>query len=270
MKLWQRIRRLSAAARITLIYITIGCLWIYFSDSWLLQTHASAQALSLMQSYKGWFYVFASALLLYLLIHRFTADIQRSHQRTAQAYEASLHSLLQAIELRDTDTQGHSQRVVEIALRLAKAMGFSEEQIKTLRQGALLHDIGKIGVPDHILRKPGKLTQAEWRQMRGHAQRGYELLRSTDHLKEAAVIALCHHERWDGSGYPRALRGESIPIEARVFAIADVWDALTSSRPYRSAWDEERAQKYILRNSGKLFDPQVVEVFKDLRAAQQL
>lgn len=140
----------------------------------------------------------------------------------------------------------------------------SEEKIETLIQGALLHDIGKIGVSDEILRKPGRLTAQEWTIMRTHAQRGYELLNSVSNLKAAAKIARSHHERWDGSGYPRGLKGKSIPVEARIFAVVDVWDALISRRPYRKAWREKAAFDYIVENSGKLFDPAVVKAFVKL------
>ena len=217
---------LSIAARITIIYIVVGSLWIYYSDQFLLGVTKDSSILSMLQSYKGWLFILTSAAMLYLLVRGMTATVERAHWRTSQANQATLDGLLRAIELRDRDTEGHSQRVVHIALRLAQELDLPESKMQPLSQGALLHDIGKIGVPDSILRKPSKLTKAEWESMRQHPQRGYDLLRSVEHLKEAAVIPLYHHERWDGSGYPNGLRGEAIPLEARVFAVADVWDAL--------------------------------------------
>ena len=130
-----------------------------------------------------------------------------------------------------------------------------------IRRGALLHDIGKMGVPDTILRKPGKLTEDEWRIMRRHPQLAYDLLSKTKYLQPALDIPYCHHEKWDGSGYPRGLKGEQIPLAARIFAVVDVWDALCSERPYRPAWPEEKALDYIRAQAGKHFDPQVVELF---------
>lgn len=254
-------RSFSTAATITLVYMAVGLLWIYFSDPFLLTLTQDADLTSQLQSSKGWLFIFISAGLLYVLIRVMTERIERGHRRTALAYQATIDSLVGAIELRDIGTGFHSHRVVTLASSLAWEMGLSEAKIETLSQGALLHDIGKIGVSDEILRKPGRLTAQEWTVMRTHAQRGYELLNSVSNLKAAAKIARYHHERWDGSGYPRGLKGKSIPVEVRIFAVVDVWDALISRRPYRKAWPEKEAFDYIVENSGKLFDPAVVEAF---------
>ncbi len=176
---------LSIAARITIIYIVVGSLWIYYSDQFLLGVTKDSSILSMLQSYKGWLFILTSAAMLYLLVRGMTATVERAHRRTSQANQATLDGLLRAIELRDRDTEGHSQRVVHIALRLAQELDLPESKMQPLSQGALLHDIGKIGVPDSILRKPSKLTKAEWESMRQHPQRGYDLLRSVEHLKEA-------------------------------------------------------------------------------------
>lgn len=260
----------SVAARLTFFYLVVGSLWIYFSDQFLLSLTNDANVLSEMQSWKGWLFVIGSALLLYVVSRALTTDIERAHQRTSAAYQATLDSLMHAIELRDMDTEGHSQRVVRVALKLADALDYPEEKLGVLSQGALLHDIGKIGVSDQILRKPGKLTTQERAVMQTHAQRGYELLNSVSHLTEAAVIPLCHHERWDGDGYPSGLKGKAIPLEARIFALVDVWDALISDRPYRKAWRREQAFDYIVENSGKEFDPAVVEAFVRLKNQEQI
>lgn len=245
----------------------VGFLWIYYSDQFLLSITTDRGTLTVLQSYKGWIFIFGSGVLLYLLLRVMAGDIVRAQRRTVVAYQATLDSLVQAIELRDIGAPGHSQRVVGVSVDLAHILGLPEEKMEPLAEGALLHDIGKIGVPDKILLKPAKLTAAEWRQMRFHAQRGYDLLSSVAHFKKAAVILRCHHERWDGSGYPRGLKRKSIPLEARIFAVADVWDALTSRRPYRPAWSDEKAFMHIVVNSGKLFDPRVVDAFVKLRAA---
>jgi putative two-component system response regulator len=189
------------------------------------------------------------------------AKLREANAQLLNAYEATIEGLSHALDLRDRETEGHSRRVTELTLKLAHAQEMSDEQIMHLRRGALLHDMGKIGVPDSILHKPATLTQDEWAIMRKHPQFGYEMLSSIEYLHPALDIPYAHHEKWDGTGYPRGLKGEEIPLSARLFAIADVWDALTSDRPYRSAWSEEEALAYIKEQSGKHFDPQVVELF---------
>lgn len=187
--------------------------------------------------------------------------LQKAHKRLLEAYEATIEGWSHAMDLRDRETEGHSRRVAEISIKLAQAMGMSEEEIVHLRRGALLHDMGKIGIPDSILHKPEELTEEEWAVMRKHPQLAFDMLNPIEYLHEALEIPYSHHERWDGTGYPRGLKGEEIPLSARIFAVADVWDALTSDRPYRSAWSKEAALNYIREHSGKHFDPQVVDLF---------
>jgi len=151
-----------------------------------------------------------------------------------------------------------------LSLRLARAMDIPEADLIHIRRGGLLHDIGKLGVPDNILLKADELTDEEWEIMRKHPQFAYEMLSSIRYLQPALDIPYCHHERWDGTGYPRGLRGEEIPIAARIFAVADVWDAITSDRPYRKGWSQDEARRYIEEQSGKYFDPQVVGKFFQL------
>jgi len=177
------------------------------------------------------------------------------------AYEATIEGWSLAMDLRDKETEGHTRRVSEMTLRLAQAMGIDDEQLVHVRRGALLHDIGKLGSPDQILLRPGKRTDEEWQIMRQHPQFAYEMLKTIEYLIPAISIPYCHHEKWDGSGYPRGLSGEQIPLEARLFAVVDVWDALTSDRPYRPAWDHEKTLAYIKAGAGAQFDPQVVELF---------
>lgn len=177
------------------------------------------------------------------------------------AYEDTIEGWSRAMDLRDRETEGHAQRVTEMTLQLARAMGLPEEQLVHFRRGALLHDIGKLGVPDEILFKPEPLNEQEWKIMRQHPQYAYEMLLPISYLHPALEIPYCHHEKWDGTGYPRGLKGEEIPLSARIFAIADVYEALTSDRPYRRRWSKEEALEYIRQQSGKHFDPKVVEVF---------
>jgi len=197
---------------------------------------------------------------------RLFTDLQRSHTDLMLAYDATIEGWSRALELRDQGTEGHTRRVTEMTLQLARAFGIGEEEITHIRRGALLHDIGKIGIPDAILLKPGKLTDEEMALMRQHPQRAYEMLLPIEYLRPALAIPYCHHEKWDGTGYPRGLKGEEIPLAARLFAVADVYDALTSDRPYRKAWSREDAIAYIRQQAGTCFDPRVVEVFLELVA----
>ncbi len=191
-------------------------------------------------------------------------NLQRSNSELMIAYDTTLEGWSRALDLRDAETEGHTRRVTEMTLRLARAMNLNETETMHIKRGSLLHDIGKLGVPDNILRKPGPLTDDEWVIMRQHPQYAYDLLQPITFLAAALEIPYCHHEKWDGSGYPRKLKSEAIPLAARVFAVADVWDALRSDRPYRRGWDEEKVRDHIRQQNGIHFDPQVVEVFLGL------
>ena len=191
-------------------------------------------------------------------------DFQRTNSELSLAYDATIQGWSQALELRDEQTEGHTRRVTNLTLRLIQAMGVEEVKIEHARRGAILHDIGKIAIPDSILLKPGPLDEHEWSIMRQHPQYAYNLLSPITYLHPALPIPYCHHEKMDGSGYPRGLKGEEIPLVARIFAIVDVYDALTSNRPYRQAWKQEEALEYIRGQSGKYFDPKVVKAFMTL------
>ncbi|MBI9051401.1 MAG: PAS domain-containing protein [Anaerolineaceae bacterium] len=179
------------------------------------------------------------------------------------AYDATIEGWSRAMDLRDEETEGHTRRVTETTLNLARLVGVDEEQMIHIRRGALLHDIGKLGVPDAILHKPGPLTPDEWVIMKKHPEYAFQMLESVDYLRPALVIPYCHHERWDGSGYPRGKKGEEIPLAARIFSIIDVWDALTSDRPYRDAWSKEKTLEYIKEHNGIFFDPEITPIFLD-------
>ena len=187
--------------------------------------------------------------------------LQRSHHDLAIAYDATIEGWSRAMDLRDHESEGHTQRVTDVAVRLAIAAGLSNEALGHLRRGALLHDIGKLGIPDRVLFKPGALSAEEWDLMRQHPQFAYDMLATIPYLRAALDIPYCHHEKWDGSGYPRGLRGEHIPLAARLFAVVDVWDALRSDRPYRPAWPDDQVLEYLRSESGKHFDPQAVSLF---------
>jgi PAS domain S-box-containing protein/putative nucleotidyltransferase with HDIG domain len=178
-----------------------------------------------------------------------------------EAYESTLEGWARALELRDKETEGHSRRVTETTLAVARAMGVPEDELVHVRRGAILHDIGKMGIPDEILRKPGKLTSEERRIVKEHPNTARKLLSHIPFLKKALEIPYCHHEKWDGTGYPQGLKGEEIPLSARIFAVADVWDALSSDRPYRQAWKTEKVIEYLRSQSGRYFDPVIVNTF---------
>ena len=196
-------------------------------------------------------------------INELLEDLQKFNNELAQAYDATLEGWVRFLDLRDQETEGHTQRVTEMTIELASQMGFNDSHLTHLRRGALLHDIGKMGIPDDILRKPGPLDNEEWEVMRRHPVYAFQMLSPIEFLHPALDIPHHHHERWDGTGYPDQLQGDEIPLPARLFAIVDVWDALNSNRPYRKAWPAEKATEYIKTQSGKHFDPQLVPIFLD-------
>ena len=196
-----------------------------------------------------------------------TRDVQKLYGDLERSYEDTLEALITALDFRDNETHGHSRRVVEYAVLVAEAIGVREPELTWIRRGAILHDVGKIGVPDAILRKPGKLDAAEWDEMKKHPEMGYRMLRHVPFLEPALDIVLSHQERWDGSGYPRGLHGETIPLGARIFAAVDTFDAMTSDRPYRAALSIEAARDEIRKFSGVQFDPRVARAFLSIDAS---
>lgn len=187
--------------------------------------------------------------------------LQRAHEDLQDAYDKTIEGWVRALDLRDHETEGHTQRVTEMTVRLARLLECTDEEIVHIRRGALLHDMGKMGIRDEILQKPGPLTRDEWTEMQLHPEYAYKMLRPISYLNQALIIPYYHHERWDGSGYPHRLKGEQIPLFARLFAVVDVWDALSSDRPYRKAWHPKAVIDYLNQEAGKLFDPYIVEKF---------
>ena len=196
-------------------------------------------------------------------------ELQRSNLELILAYEATIDGWSRAMDMRDKETEGHTQRVTQLTYQLAQAMGLEDEELAHIRRGAMLHDIGKMGVPDDILLKPGRLNQTEEIAMKKHPQYAYEMLSTIKYLKSSLDIPYCHHEKWDGTGYPRGLVGDQIPLAARLFAVVDVWDALISDRPYRPSWSKDKAIEYIREQSGKHFDPDIVRIFMATIVADQ-
>lgn len=195
--------------------------------------------------------------------------LQLAHNRLQEAYEKTIEGWVRALDLRDRETEGHTQRVTELTLRVAAKLGFSDEEMVHIKRGALLHDMGKMAIPDEILQKPGPLNESEWEKMRQHPVYAYEMLSNISYLHPALEIPFFHHERWDGSGYPRGLKGEEIPLAARMFAIVDVWDALSSDRPYRKKLPREEVIAYLQEKSGTLFEPKLVGIFLEMIEAEK-
>jgi PAS domain S-box-containing protein len=193
-------------------------------------------------------------------------NLQRSNQEITQAYDITLEGWARALELRDRETEGHTRRVTDLTMQLARYMGVADDELANIYRGVLLHDIGKMGVPDQILRKTGPLNDTEWIEMRKHPEYAFNLLSPIPYLRPALDIPYCHHEHWDGSGYPRGLKAEQIPLSARIFAIVDIWDALLTDRPYRKAWPEEKVLQYIQDISATILDPMVVQAFLQMLA----
>jgi putative nucleotidyltransferase with HDIG domain len=197
------------------------------------------------------------------------SSLYQSKLDLVNAYDRTLEGWSMALELRDQETEGHTRRVAEMTVMLAKEVGYKDEDLVNIRRGALLHDIGKMGIPDRILLKPGELSPQEWAIMRQHPQMAYDMLSQIEYLRPALDIPYNHHEWWNGDGYPRGLKGEQIPLPARIFAVVDVWDAMSSDRPYRKALDEKEVWQYIVSNKGQHFDPEVVDIFFELVISRQ-
>lgn len=256
----------SPALLIALVYLAFSALWILLSDAVLAALVTDPATAAELQSAKGLAFVVASSVLVFVVSHRYLDRAGIAARELRRAYDDTLAGWAAALDLRDRSTAQHTARVTELTCRLADRFGVASERLDDIRRGATLHDIGKMGVPDEILRKPGALTDEEWREMRRHPELAAEMLEGIDYLRAALPIPLCHHEKWDGSGYPRGLAGEAIPLEARLFAVVDVYDAVTSVRPYRDPMTQTEALDLIRAGTGTHFDPDVVPVFLQLMA----
>ncbi|UGB39332.1 HD-GYP domain-containing protein [Frateuria soli] len=247
--------------RIAFGYVALASLWIWLSDRALeLLVLDPAQRLW-AQSTKGWFFVSMTGLMLYWMIGRDLKRLAAINSQLVRGHEQSLRVLVSAMDIRHKETGDHSDRVMRMALGLARLAGVQDGELPALKFGALLHDIGKLAIPDAILIKPGKLDEAEMAHMRRHPEIGRDLMEQVDFLRDAVDIPYAHHERWDGSGYPRGLRGEEIPLAARIFSIVDVWDALSFPRVYKPAWPEEDVMAYLRGAAGSQLDPHLVGLF---------
>lgn len=209
----------------------------------------------------------AAAAFIWVVVGNMENNLERAKESESELrknYDLTLEAWAKVLEYRDRETEGHSRRLVELSTRLARTLGSSEEEIVTLRRGALLHDIGKLAIPDEILLKPGPLTKEERKILEQHPVYAKQMLSQVSFLQPAVEVAYGHHEHWDGLGYPEGLKGEQIPLSARIFTIVDQWDALTSDRPYRKAWAREDVIAYLKDNKGKIYDPRIVDIFLNL------
>lgn len=243
--------------RIALGYAALSAAWVLAGDLALLRNSPDA----LPSITKGLLFVVLSSIFIYLTVAASVRRLQQARRDIIETYDATLIALIAALDLRDQETGHHSSRVVAGADALAAHLGMSPQDRVHLRRGALLHDIGKIGVPDRVLQKKGPLTPREREMIQQHPTYALEMLAGIEFLRPAISIPVCHHEKWDGTGYPRGLAGEAIPLPARIFAVVDVYDALTSDRVYRAAWSREDTLTHIENNAGTHFEPRIVAAF---------
>ena len=253
-----------AAARIAAAYAVFSFAWIIVGDR-LANRAAPAQGARLtIEDAKGSLFVLLSSLLIYVLVSRHEAHRRRSLHEQQEVYDETLLGWAAALDLRDHSTAEHTARVTDLTTRLAASLGFEGRALEHVKRGATLHDIGKMGVPDEILRKDGPLTDAEWVLMRQHPDLAVQFLSGVNYLRDALDIPWCHHEKWDGTGYPRGLVGTDIPLAARIFAVIDVYDAVTSDRPYRRALPHADVMALVHDGRDTHFDPEVVDAFERL------
>lgn len=254
---------ISPQFRIASLYVALASLWIWLSDRALAVLVHDPLRLTWAQSIKGWVFVALTGVVLYWLIGRDLKRLAATNRQLVHGHEQALRVLVSAMDIRHKETRDHSDRVMRMAMGLARLTGMQDDSLLALKFGALLHDIGKLAIPDAILIKPGKLDEAEMEHMRRHPDIGRELMEQVDFLRNATDIPYAHHERWDGTGYPRGLRGEEIPLAARIFSIVDVWDALSFPRVYKPAWPEDEVLAYLRNAAGSQLDPQLVQLFLD-------
>lgn len=256
---------ISPQFRTAFIYVLLSLLWIWFSDRALDALALSHAELMLLRGAKRALFILITGILLYWMIGRDLQRLKAVNQTLRDGHQQSLRVLVSAMDIRHKETGDHSDRVMRMASGLARLAGVHGEALHNLELGALLHDIGKLALPDAVLIKPGKLDEEEIAQMRQHPQIGHDLLQQVDFLRGAAAIPHSHHERWDGTGYPQGLRGEAIPLAARIFSVVDVWDALITARVYKPAWPEAEVLAYLRNAAGSQLDPNLVALFLEHR-----
>ena len=257
--------------RIVAVYALVGGLWIWLSDGAIDAMFNSPEAITRAQNLKGWFFIAVTSGLLYGLIRAHFQALDERHLALRASYHQTIRGWIRVMDLRHEETRDHTERVAAMTAAFGRVAGLDSDELDVLWRGALLHDIGKIGIPDRILVKPGALDEDEWRVMRTHPDIGRRILSDIEFLRPSTDIPWCHHEKWDGSGYPRGLSGRDIPKAARLFAIVDVWDALSHERVYKPAWPEHEVLEYLRQEAGSHFDPELADLFlrhyDEIRAA---
>ncbi|MFT6924646.1 MAG: putative nucleotidyltransferase with HDIG domain [Psychromonas sp.] len=250
--------------QIVLIYLTVGILWISLSDFAVSLLFRDSNNIILAQNIKGWGFIIVTAILLFFISRKKINTVTELNAKLFKNQEQMMNGWVSLIDLRHRETKDHTVRVTHMALKLAKLFGITDlSELNHIKWGAMLHDIGKISMRDEILTKPGKLDSTEWEEMKTHPQIANDILSGIEYLIPCRDIPYSHHEKWDGSGYPQGLKGDAIPVTARLFAVIDVWDALIHSRVYKSAWPEEKVLEHIKEQSGVHFDPDIVTLFID-------
>jgi len=248
--------------RIVLAYLLFGTVWVFTSDIAVETLFSGEKTITNIQHFKGWVFVALTAALLFVLIRHDFSRLQQANSKVLESIEQAVVGWIQVMDVRHKETGDHSERVARMTVALAKLWGIKDEkQLESVRYGALLHDIGKVGIPDAILTKPGALTDDEKQVMKQHPQIAYDVLSKNDFLRQYLAIPYEHHERWDGQGYPQGLKGKQISLEARIFSIVDVWDAIYHRRAYKDAWPEKEVLAYLSEQSGKAFDPEISALF---------
>ena len=253
--------QVSPPLRIATVYVLVAAAWVWFSDQAVDTLVPDEDLRESLQTFKSWIFVLVTGTGLYWLIRRDVVRLEQTNRRLREGREQALRVLVAAMDARHQETGDHSERVARMSAELARLDGMRGRALDELRLGALLHDIGKLALPDTILTKPGPLDEAERAAMREHPRIGHALLQQVDFLRGSSVVPYSHHERWDGSGYPQGLRGEEIPLAARIFSVIDVWDALITERVYKAAWSEDRVLDYLRAAAGGQLDPRLVELF---------
>ncbi|ABM03067.1 metal dependent phosphohydrolase [Psychromonas ingrahamii 37] len=248
--------------QIVLVYLIVGILWISLSDWAVALLFQDSDNIIVAQNIKGWSFIAITALLLFFLIRKKMNAVTEINTQLVESYEHTMSGWVHLIDLRHRETKNHTERVTKMTLKLTKLFGITDPvELNHIKWGAMLHDLGKIALSDNVLTKPGKLDSAEWAEMKMHPQIAHDILSTIDYLIPCRDIPYCHHEKWDGSGYPQGIKGDAIPITARIFAVIDVWDALIHSRVYKSGWPEEKVLQHIKEQSGSHFDPDIVKLF---------
>lgn len=262
-------QRLTPAMKIALVYLAFAVAWILLSDLVVRRLVPDADTISWLQTAKGLGFVVVSAAVIFVIARRYLDRAERTTEMLEEAYEQTLEGWAAALDIRDHSTGEHTARVTELTVALAERFGIDGDELADIRRGATLHDIGKMAVPDAVLGKVGPLTDADWALIRQHPDMARRMLLGIAFLEPALDIPWCHHEKWDGTGYPRGLAGTDIPFPARLFAVVDVYDALTSERPYREPMTPMAALARIESESGSHFDPEVVDEFAELMLERQ-